>query len=113
MNLDRGWATRTGTHPELPTRVSRLLWRQRGRCPWCGLYFRPEDRWELDHRIPRTQGGADQYDNWQLLHGHCHDRKTAEDNSYAATPLTTGQTIEEPDAGKLACPVLQTSRPGD
>jgi RNA-directed DNA polymerase len=34
---------------------------------------------EIDHKIPRSQGGKDSYDNLQLLHGHCHDAKTAAD----------------------------------
>ncbi|HEY9740951.1 MAG TPA: HNH endonuclease signature motif containing protein [Coleofasciculaceae cyanobacterium] len=37
---------------------------------------------ELDHKIPRSKGGKDSYENWQLLHRHCHDEKTALDGSY-------------------------------
>ncbi|MHC5722186.1 MAG: HNH endonuclease [Nostoc sp.] len=36
---------------------------------------------EVDHRIPKSQGGKDSYENWQLLHRHCHDTKTANDGS--------------------------------
>jgi RNA-directed DNA polymerase len=36
---------------------------------------------ELDHIIPKSQGGKDEYKNWQLLHRHCHDTKTARDGS--------------------------------
>jgi len=75
------WAKRMGKHPGIPTRVAILLKRQDGRCAYCGLYFRPEDRMEVDHIIPRSRGGKDNYGNWQLLHAHCHDQKTAEDNS--------------------------------
>ena len=31
------------------------------------------------HNIPRTLGGKSEYKNLQLLHGHCHDEKTALD----------------------------------
>ncbi|MEH1997696.1 MAG: HNH endonuclease signature motif containing protein [Nostoc sp.] len=37
---------------------------------------------EVDHKIPKSQGGKDSYNNWQLLHRHCHDTKTATDGSY-------------------------------
>lgn len=36
---------------------------------------------EVDHKNPKSQGGKDSYDNWQLLHRHCHDTKTALDGS--------------------------------
>jgi RNA-directed DNA polymerase len=74
------WATRLGRHPELPKRVATLLHRQEGKCPWCGLYFKNDDEPEIDHILPKSQGGMDAYANWQLLHRHCHDQKTARDN---------------------------------
>ena len=76
------WASRLGRHPEVSTRVATLLKRQQGQCPHCGLYFRDEDLPELDHIVPKHLGGIDAYFNWQLLHGHCHDQKTAADGSY-------------------------------
>jgi RNA-directed DNA polymerase len=36
---------------------------------------------EVDHIIPKSKGGLDEYKNWQLLHRHCHDAKTARDGS--------------------------------
>jgi RNA-directed DNA polymerase len=36
-----------------------------------------EDLPEVDHIVPTSLGGKDGYDNWQLLHRHCHDTKTA------------------------------------
>ena len=73
------WATRLGRYPELPKQVASLLKRQGGRCTWCRRYFTAEDGWEIDHVIPRSRGGSDAIGNRQLLHGHCHDQKTAED----------------------------------
>ncbi|WP_293353301.1 MULTISPECIES: group II intron reverse transcriptase/maturase [unclassified Microcoleus] len=75
------WSTRMGNNPEMPIRVSKLLKRQKGKCAHCGLFFRENDVMEADHRIPKSQGGKDSYDNWQLLHRHCHDTKTASDGS--------------------------------
>ncbi len=75
------WSTRMGKHPDMPTKVATLLKVQGGKCTHCGLYFREEDVMEVDHRIPKSQGGKDSDDNWQLLHRHCHDTKTANDGS--------------------------------
>jgi RNA-directed DNA polymerase len=80
----RYWATRLGRHPELPKRVTYLLRKQRGRCAGCGWYFRDADVLEVDHIIPTARGGRDAPSNLQLLHGHCHDQKTAAEDSAAA-----------------------------
>jgi len=73
------WSQRRGEYPDVPTRVAKLLKRQKGKCSHCGLYFKDEDVLEIDHIIPRSEGGKDQYKNYQLLHRHCHHKKTAED----------------------------------
>jgi RNA-directed DNA polymerase len=75
------WSKRRGESPELPSRVATLIKRQKGKCAYCELNFREEDVLEIDHKIPKSQGGKDKYDNWQLLHRHCHDTKTANDGS--------------------------------
>lgn len=36
---------------------------------------------EVDLKIPKSKGAKESYDNWQLLHRHCHDKKTASDGS--------------------------------
>ncbi len=73
------WSARLGRYPGVATRVATLLKRQQGCCPGCGLHYWAGDVREVDHIIPTASGGKDGYDNWQLLHGHCHDEKTAED----------------------------------
>jgi RNA-directed DNA polymerase len=75
------WSTRIGEHPEMPKRTASLLKMQKGKCAHCGLYFKDGDLIELDHIIPKSKGGKDEYKNWQLLHRHCHDIKTANDSS--------------------------------
>ncbi len=70
-----------GKNPFVSTREATLLKRQKGQCNHCGLFFRNGDIWEIDHKIPRSKGGKDEYNNLQLLHKHCHDAKTAEDGS--------------------------------
>ena len=72
------WATRMGRHPELSSSVARLLKKQKGKCAMCNRTFRENDVIEKDHIIPKALGG-NYTDNIQLLHGHCHDKKTKDD----------------------------------
>lgn len=57
--------------------MATLLCWQKGKCAFCGVFFTTEDLPELDHIVLTSLGGKDGYDNWQLLHRHCHDTKTA------------------------------------
>ena len=75
------WSSRMGVHPEIPARVAKLLKRQKGKCAHCDNYFKEGDSIEVDHIIPKSLGGRESYDNWQLLHRHCHDTKTVTDGS--------------------------------
>ena len=79
------WCSRMGKHPEVTDRVATLLKKQKGKCTQCGLYFREEDVLEVDHIIPKSLGGKDQYNNLQILHKHCHDTKTANEGSARKT----------------------------
>ena len=76
------WSTRKGTSYDVPKRVAFLLKKQKGKCNLCGQYFTPEDIVEIDHILPTSLGGKNEYKNLQLLHRHCHDTKTATDGSY-------------------------------
>ena len=102
------WATRMGKSTELPTRVAKLLKKQSGKCTECGTYFRDEDVMEVDHILPRSQVGKDNYRNYQLLHRHCHDIKTKRDGTYDKS-----QIIEEPCDAKVSSTVLEPSYVGD
>ena len=70
-----------GNNPEMPTRVSKLLKKQKGKCTQCEMFFREDDVMEVDHIIPKSKGGRAEYKNFQLLHRHCHDTKTVSDGS--------------------------------
>ncbi len=78
------WSTRLGRDPEIPLRVTKLLKEQKGRCPECGLYFKDGDAMEVDHIIAKQWGGRDAHYNRQLLHRHCHMRKTAREKEMMA-----------------------------
>jgi RNA-directed DNA polymerase len=69
------WSTRLHDHPLTRTTVGSLMIRQRGRCAWCGLYFRDGDVIEVDHIDP---AGGHHLGNKQALHRHCHDVKTVQ-----------------------------------
>jgi RNA-directed DNA polymerase len=75
------WSTRMGEHPEVSTTVATFLKEQKGKCVHCKLHFTEESVMEVDHIIPKSKGGKNEYKNYQLLHRHCHDKKTARDRS--------------------------------
>lgn len=106
------WSTRLGRNPLIGKRTSMLLKQQKGKCPECGLQFKDGDLMETDHILPRSLGGKDVIGNLQVLHQHCHDKKTSNDGSLSGV-YDKHQSVEEPCAGKLASTVLKTSRNGD
>jgi RNA-directed DNA polymerase len=75
------WATRITTYRRLPTRTSKLLKKQKGICTLCRTRFQLDSAMEVDHIIPRALGGKDRYSNLQLLHKHCHIKKTRIDRT--------------------------------
>ena len=75
------WSTRLGEHPEMNATRAKLLKQQSGKCAHCRLNFMDGDSLEIDHKIPKSLGGKDSLNNYQLLHRHCHDKKTANDGS--------------------------------
>jgi len=77
------WSARLGAHPQMPRQAAALLKRQQGKCAWCGLIFSGEERREIDHVVPVVRGGSHDLSNRQLLHGHCHDAKSARDGTFA------------------------------
>ena len=76
------WSSRMGKHPEMPKQTASLLKKQKGKCAHCGLFFRDGDLLEVDHIVPKSKGGKNEYKNYQLLHRHCHDEKSRTDGSY-------------------------------
>ncbi|MGK7943109.1 MAG: group II intron reverse transcriptase/maturase, partial [Microcystaceae cyanobacterium] len=66
------WSSRIGKYPGVRKEVTTLLKRQKNKCAFCGLTFRPTDLMEVDHIKPRSEGGDNTLKNKQLLHRHCH-----------------------------------------
>lgn len=73
------WGTRMGKYIGMPVSKAKLLKRQRGKCNYCKLTFKPGDRIDKDHIIAIKAGGNNNYENLQVLHKHCHDVKTKTD----------------------------------
>lgn len=74
------WANRLSQNNYYNTRITILLHKQKGKCNWCKTQFLYDDLLEVDHIIPKSQGGSDLMHNLQLLHRHCHDIKTILDD---------------------------------
>ncbi len=78
-----------GHHPEVTNRIATIIKTQKGKCNLCGLHFREGDIMEVDHIIPTSLGGKDEYKNLQLLHRHCHQNKSSFDGSHDASKRAT------------------------
>lgn len=75
------WAKRTPIHSIYSTRVKNLLLKQQNKCNYCKEKFNVTDLMEVDHIIPKSKGGKDDYPNLQLLHTYCHKTKTKQDRT--------------------------------
>jgi RNA-directed DNA polymerase len=75
------WGARGASLPGIPTKLSYLLKKQKGKCAHCGQNFYGDDIIESDHIIPIKLGGSNNLKNKQALHKHCHDYKTRYDGS--------------------------------
>jgi RNA-directed DNA polymerase len=99
------WSTRQGRHPDANPRLATLLKTQHGRCRYCGLFLRHDDRIEVDHLNGDRRNSR--YANLQALHGHCHDAKTREQGDYLPPGMRDKhQHTEERCERKRSCAVL-------
>ena len=105
------WAQRLRNHPMTNNTLAKLLKNDKGRCRYCGLYFKDGDVIEVDHIWPLSLGGTETLTNLQALHRHCHDQRHAE--LQAKGIHDKDHMVEEPCAEKSASTVLKTSKRGD
>jgi site-specific DNA-methyltransferase (adenine-specific) len=72
----------------------QLYKEQKGLCNACGKYF---DIWnmEIDHIIPKSKGGGDYYENYQLLCSHCNKLKGNRTMEYVRLIIKTRMEMLE------------------
>lgn len=73
------WSQRLKKIPTISNTAFKLLKKQKGKCLLCREEFRHEDIMEIDHIRPLSKGGKRATSNIQLVHRHCHHRKTGLD----------------------------------
>ena len=74
------WGKRMGSYPNISAKIQNLLKKGNTKCNWCGLNFKPQDELDVDHIVPKIDGGKNGIENLQLLHRHCHHEKTGIEN---------------------------------
>ena len=67
--------------PSISDSELKLLKKQKGTCPLCSSEFKYGDVMEIDHIVPLFKGGKKITNNIQLVHRHCHHKKTGIDKS--------------------------------
>ena len=70
------WSKRLKKIPDISNSTLKLLKKQKGKCTICLNEFRHEDIMEINHIISIFKGGKRTADNIQLVHKHCHHKKT-------------------------------------
>lgn len=68
------WSKRLGNkYLTIDPQKSRLIKIQKGKCAYCKSSFKPDDKIEKHHLIPKIKGGHNIDKNLVLLHLNCHD----------------------------------------
>ena len=63
----------------------KLIGIQKGLCFKCGQLLDPNlEQVELDHIVPKAEGGKDIIKNYMLLHKECHQQKTSWERKWRA-----------------------------
>lgn len=75
------WANRLKKIPNISDSSLKLLKKQKSKCALCSSDFKCGDIMEIDHIVPIFKGGKKITSNIQLVHRHCHHKKTGTDKS--------------------------------
>jgi site-specific DNA-methyltransferase (adenine-specific) len=70
----------------------RLYKQQEGRCNACGHDFELRNL-EIDHIVPKSKGGGDYYENYQLLCGSCNRIKGDRPMEYLRLKIETRERM--------------------
>jgi site-specific DNA-methyltransferase (adenine-specific) len=87
---------RSDIKPMLPSEnvKQRLFKEQQGKCNACGREFEIWD-FEIDHIIPKSKGGGDYYENYQLLCGSCNRIKGDRPMEYLRMKIETRERMKK------------------
>ena len=80
--------TDLGKLPNYRTHKHLLFGKQEGCCGGCRVVF-PFRNFTVDHKVPRSKGGIDHFDNLQLLCGACNSVKGDRDQAYLIANIKT------------------------
>jgi DNA modification methylase len=85
---------RTDIAIELPSQPvkHRLFTAQKGHCNACSIEL-PIHQFEIDHIIPKSKGGGDYFENYQLLCGSCNRIKGQRPMEYLRIKIRTREEI--------------------
>jgi len=75
-----------------PSVKERLYKEQNGKCNACGREFEMWD-FEIDHIIPKSRGGGDYYENYQLLCANCNRIKGDRTMEYVRLKIETRERM--------------------
>ena len=78
---------------DLPTK-EKLYNQQAGKCNGCANEMRLVD-FEIDHIIPKSKGGGDYFENYQLLCGNCNKTKGNRPMEYLRTKIKSPRGNDE------------------
>ena len=74
------WTLRLKKIPNISDSKLKLLKKQKSKCALCFHKFKHGDTMEIDHIVPIAKKGKRTISNIQLVHRHCHHKKTGMDN---------------------------------
>ncbi len=89
------WSQRLKAHPLMHARKAKLLHKQQGKCRWCELTFRDEDRLEIEHIDHNHSNNT--LSNLMLLHLHCHDERHAKLTKTVTEPKAPRKPKRKPE----------------
>jgi DNA modification methylase len=78
--------------PPSPSVKQRLFTQQEGHCNACSIEL-PIHQFEIDHVIPKSKGGGDYYENYQLLCGSCNRIKGDRPMEYLRIKIRTREEL--------------------
>ncbi len=79
--------------PTIPIKT-RLYEEQNGACHGCFNEFDARNL-EIDHIVPKSKGGGDYYENYQLLCGHCNRTKSNKPMEYLLAKVASIKSLRQ------------------